>query len=126
MSGMNGTLQEGMAAASRLFSVLDTKPTITDKPGALPLSVSRGHIVFDRISFEYGPDAAGIYGEVSMDIPAGKTAALVGLSGGGKSTVMNLLLRFYDAGSGRILIDDQDIRDVSLHSLRDAMGFVPQ
>ena len=87
--------------------------------------IASGHIVYDRATFYYEAETAGV-DEVSIDIPAGKKAALVGLSGGGKSTLMNLLLRFYDVSSGSIRIDRQDIRDITLHSLRQAMAFVPQ
>jgi subfamily B ATP-binding cassette protein MsbA len=125
MSGMNGTLQEGLAAASRLFNVLDTRPAVVDKPTALSLQLTHGAIRYDHVSFRYGADTAGIH-DISFDVPAGKTAALVGLSGGGKSTLMNLLLRFYDATGGSISIDGQDIAGVTLHSLRDALAFVPQ
>jgi len=79
---------------------------------------------FDQVSFSY-EGGHGVH-QVNLEVPAGKTAALVGLSGGGKSTLMNLLLRFYDVQAGSITIDGQDIRDVTLHSLRNAMAFVPQ
>ncbi|MDE3016103.1 MAG: ABC transporter ATP-binding protein [Pseudomonadota bacterium] len=125
MSGMGGTLQEGLAAASRLFNVLDTPPSVRDKPGARPLVIGKGAVTYDHVTFRYAPDAAGVE-DITLEIPAGKTAALVGLSGGGKSTLMNLLLRFYDVDNGKISIDGQDIRDVTLHSLRQAMAFVPQ
>ena len=125
MSGMNGTLQEGVAAANRLFNVLDTPPTIVDKTGATPLAITRGLIEFEHVTFRYGENTAGVH-DVTLAVPAGKTAALVGLSGGGKSTLMNLLLRFYDVNSGIIRIDNQDIRDVTIHSLRQAMAYVPQ
>jgi len=125
MTGLNTTLQEGLAAASRLFNVLDAEPTIIDKPDATPLRITKGMIEYDHVTFRYGDDGAGLR-EVSFDVPAGKTAALVGLSGGGKSTLMNLLLRFYDVNGGSIRVDGQDIRDVTLHSLRNVMAFVPQ
>jgi len=125
MSGMNGSLQEGLAAASRLFNVLDTPPTITDAPDARPLRVTTGHIAYDTVKFYYGTGMAGVE-SIRLEVPSGKTAALVGLSGGGKSTLMNLLLRFYDVDSGAICIDGQDIRSVTLRSLRAAMAFVPQ
>jgi subfamily B ATP-binding cassette protein MsbA len=125
MAGLNTVLQEGIAAANRLFNVLDTAPAITDKPDVQPLSVRRGDIRFNNVCFRYAPDAP-VVDHVSLEVPAGKTAALVGLSGGGKSTLMNLLLRFYDVQSGSITIDRQDIRDVTLASLREAMAFVPQ
>ena len=127
LTGINGTMQEGLAAATRLFHVIDQPAIIADKPDAQTLRVSGGHIVYDRVNFHYGSETktAGV-NNICLDIPAGKKAALVGLSGGGKSTLMNLLLRFYDVNSGVISIDGQDIRDVTLHSLRDAMAFVPQ
>lgn len=125
MAGLNTTLQEGLAAANRLFAVLDTLPAIADKPGATVLAVTKGDIRFENVSFRYGQDTAGVE-QVSFTVPAGKTAALVGLSGGGKSTLMNLLLRFYEVEQGAITIDGQDIRNVTLASLREAMAFVPQ
>jgi subfamily B ATP-binding cassette protein MsbA len=108
-----------------LFNVLDTLPAIADKPGAMALTVRRGDVRFNNVTFQYGPGAGGVE-QVSLEVPAGKTAALVGLSGGGKSTLMNLLLRFYDPQHGTITIDRQDIREVTLTSLREAMAFVPQ
>jgi subfamily B ATP-binding cassette protein MsbA len=125
VAGLNSTLQEGLAAASRLFSVLDTQATIIDRPGCQPLVISKGHIAFNHVTFHYNDSGIGIH-DVSFEVPAGKTAALVGLSGSGKSTLMNLLLRFYDINSGNIRIDGQDIHESTLHSLRDAMSFVPQ
>jgi len=124
MSGMNAVMQEGLAAANRLFTVLDTPPSIVDKPNAVALRVNGGKVRFDQVSFSY-EGGHGVH-QVNLEVPAGKTAALVGLSGGGKSTLMNLLLRFYDVQAGSITIDGQDIRDVTLHSLRNAMAFVPQ
>jgi len=125
MTGINGVMQEGLAAANRLFNILDQPPAIADKPDAKPLQITSGHISYEYVNFHYGTETAGV-DDISIDIPAGKKAALVGLSGGGKSTLMNLLLRFYDVNSGAIKIDGQDIRDVTLHSLRNAMAFVPQ
>lgn len=125
LAGLNTTLQEGLAAANRLFNVLDIPPAIVDAPQAEPLAVTRGDISFSHVGFQYGPGMAGV-DNVNLDVPAGKTAALVGLSGGGKSTLMNLLLRFYDVQAGSIAIDGQDIRRVTLASLREAMAYVPQ
>jgi subfamily B ATP-binding cassette protein MsbA len=125
ITNVNGSLQEGLAAASRLFAVLDQPPSITDTPDAKPLQITNGHIIYNHVSFHYGSETAGV-NDISLDIPAGKKAALVGLSGGGKSTLMNLLLRFYDVNSGVITIDGQDIRSVTMHSLHNAMAFVPQ
>lgn len=125
MSGAGGTLQEGIAAADRLFNIIDTPPKITDAPDAKPLNIAQGNINFDNVVFHYTPEIIGING-VSLKVPAGKTAALVGVSGGGKSTLMNLLLRFYDTDSGTISIDGQNIKEVTMHSLRENMAFVPQ
>ncbi len=125
MTGFSGVMQEGLASASRLFTVLDSPPTIFDKPDAEPLRIAHGHIVYDQVTFQYAEGVVGL-SNIVLEVPAGKTAALVGLSGSGKSTLINLLLRFYEVSSGSISIDGQNIRDVTLHSLRDAMGFVPQ
>lgn len=125
MSGAGGTLQEGIAAAERLFDVLDTPPKIIDAPGAKPLVIEKGNIIFKNVAFSYESGIIAADG-INIDIPAGKTAALVGLSGGGKSTLMNLLLRFYDVQEGSIFIDGQDIKNVTIRSLREAMAFVPQ
>ena len=125
LTGINATLQDGLAAASRLFTVLDQPPAIADKPDAVALHITNGHIAYNNVTFHYGPEKAGV-NNININIPAGKKAALVGLSGGGKSTLMNLLLRFYDVSSGSISIDGQDIRGVTLHSLRSVMAFVPQ
>ena len=125
LAGLNSTLQEGLSAANRLFSVLDTPAQIADAPGATTLKLDKGEIAFDHVSFAYSEGSAGVH-DVSFRVPAGKTAALVGLSGSGKSTLMNLLLRFYNINSGSIRIDGQDLHDITLHSLRNAMAFVPQ
>jgi ATP-binding cassette, subfamily B, bacterial MsbA len=125
MSGLNTILQEGLAAANRLFTVLDTKPVVVDKPGTQTLAIKQGAIAFRDVGFRYGQTGAGVE-QISFEVPAGKTVALVGHSGSGKSTLANLLLRFYDVGQGSIAIDGQDIRDVTLASLRQAIAFVPQ
>ncbi len=125
MTGVGTMFQEGLAAAHRLYEVMDITPAIQDKPSAKPLQVDKGHIRFENISFGYAQGITAVEG-VTLDVPAGKTVALVGLSGGGKSTLMSLLLRFYDVDQGRITIDGQDIREVTLASLKDAVAFVPQ
>ena len=108
-----------------MFSILDRKPEIEDRPGALPLKVRTGIIRFDNVSFAYEPERA-ILKNVSFEVAAGHTVAIVGPTGAGKSTVSRLLFRFYDVTGGRILIDGQDIRDVTQNSLRAAIGMVPQ
>jgi ATP-binding cassette, subfamily B, bacterial MsbA len=118
---------EGLAAADRLYEMLDEKPSIVDRPGAKPLAITSGSVEFDRVGFSYS-SAAGILAvtDFSLKVPGGKTAALVGRSGAGKSTVINLVARLFDVGAGRILIDGQDVRDVTLSSLRDAIAIVSQ
>jgi subfamily B ATP-binding cassette protein MsbA len=118
---------EGLAAADRMYELFDEKPAIFDRPGARPLAVSQGTIEFDRVGFSYS-SAAGLQAvrEFSLTVPGGKTAALVGKSGAGKTTIINLVPRLFDVASGRILIDGQDVRDVTLASLRDALAIVSQ
>ncbi len=124
LAGMNTQLQEGMAAASRLFSVLDTPTMVVDKPNASELKVGKGALEITNVSFKY-PDESGIE-NVSVTVPDGSSIALVGPSGGGKSTLMNLLLRFYDPQSGTISVDGTDIRDVTQASLRQHIALVSQ
>jgi len=126
VASLNTQLQEGMAAASRFFTVIDQQAEIRDKPDAKPLSLEHGRIVFDHATFHYpGTESAGVT-DLSFAVPAGATVALVGPSGGGKSTVMNLLLRFYEPSAGRILIDNQSITDATIASLRSVTALVSQ
>jgi ATP-binding cassette, subfamily B, heavy metal transporter len=108
-----------------MFSLLERKPEITDSPSARPLQVRTGTIRFENVSFAYEA-ARPILADLSFEVAAGRTVAIVGQSGAGKSTISRLLFRFYDVTGGRILIDDQDIRDVTQTSLRAAIGMVPQ
>jgi subfamily B ATP-binding cassette protein MsbA len=125
LANAGAQIQEGLAGADRLYSVLDQSPAIADVPSAAPLKVARGSVTFDNVSFSYGDGIPALRG-LSFAAPAGKTTALVGPSGAGKSTILNLLLRFYDAVDGKIVIDGQNLRDVSLVSLRRSVAFVGQ
>ncbi|MFZ4125202.1 MAG: ABC transporter ATP-binding protein [Rickettsiales bacterium] len=125
LASLNNQLQEGMAAASRFFEVMDTKNVIQEAPNAPALQIRSGEVKLENASFFYGPGTGGIEA-VSFTIPAGKTVALVGPSGGGKSTIINLLLRYYDTSGGAITIDGQDIRTVTISSLRNSFALVSQ
>ena len=120
---------EGLGAAKRVFTLIDTKPLIVDSRDAKPLRIAAspfgGNVRFESVSFSYHAGAAAL-DKISFDVPAGKKIALVGPSGAGKSTVFNLLLRFYEAEAGRIAIDHQDIRDLTIASLRANMALVTQ
>ncbi len=124
LANLNSNLQEQLASIIRVFNFLDLEPEIQEKPQAKILTVQKGHIHFDHVTFGY--DQCEILKDVQLDIPAGKTVALVGKSGAGKSTLLNLITRFYDIKSGSITIDGNDIRDVTLTSLRHNMALVSQ
>ncbi len=127
LGNLSVKLQEGLAAAERFYAVLDEKPRIVDRPGAKPLIVRNGTIDFEGVSFAYDASrGAQAVRDLTLAIPGGKTVALVGRSGAGKSTVMNLVPRLFDVDRGRILVDGQDVRDVTLDSLRDKIAMVSQ
>jgi ATP-binding cassette, subfamily B, bacterial MsbA len=118
---------EGLAAAERIYELLDEKPAIVEKSGARRLAVKVGGILFEDVCFSYGPAArTPAVRNLSLAVPGGQTVALVGRSGAGKSTIINLVARLFDVSAGRILIDGMDIRDVTLASLRDAVAMVSQ
>ena len=118
--------QRGMTGIERFAEIMDTPVTIGDAPDAVPLQPGPGDIRFENVSFEYPDDHNKVLHNVSLDIRAGERLALVGPSGGGKTTLCNLIPRFYEVTSGRILIDGQDIRHVTLKSLRQDIGIVQQ
>jgi subfamily B ATP-binding cassette protein MsbA len=128
IANLNAQLQEGLAAADRLFALLDTAPGIVDRPGATPLAIAGGAVALRDVSFSYGSDTDAVpaLDRLDLTVPAGATVALVGASGAGKSTVLNLIPRFFDATSGHVTIDGQDVRDVTLASLRAALALVSQ
>jgi ABC-type transport system involved in Fe-S cluster assembly fused permease/ATPase subunit len=118
-------IRQAVIDIEQMFDVLSQHPEIQDKPDAKPLVVAQGGIRFDNVHFAYDP-ARPILKGVSFEVPAGKTVAVVGPSGAGKSTISRLIFRFYEPQSGRILIDGQNIADVTQASLREKVGMVPQ
>ncbi len=125
LSEVHTNVQQGIAAAERVFAVLDTPPSIVDRPGARALPRLRDAIRYESVSFAYALDAPVLH-EVSFSIARGEVIALVGSSGAGKSTTMDLLGRFHDPTAGRVTIDGVDVRDVTLESLRAQLGIVTQ
>jgi ATP-binding cassette, subfamily B, heavy metal transporter len=118
-------IKQAVVDIEKMFGVLAREAEVKDVPGAKPLKVSNGAIRFENVRFAYEPDRPILQG-LSFEVPAGKTVAVVGPSGAGKSTLSRLLYRLYDVGEGRITIDGQNIGDVTQHSLRAAIGMVPQ
>jgi ATP-binding cassette subfamily B protein len=118
-------IKQGMVDMEKMWEMLGIPAEIRDRPGAAELVVRRGEIVFDNVEFGYDARRPILRG-VSFTVPAGRTVAIVGPSGAGKSTISRILFRFYDVNGGRVLIDGQDIREVTQVSLRAAMGMVPQ
>ncbi len=118
-------IKQSLTDLDKMFVLMEKHREVDDVPGALPLQVSSGAVRFEHVNFAYDP-ARPILHDLSFEIPAGKTVAVVGPSGAGKSTLARLLYRFYDVGSGRITIDGQDIRQVTQSSVRQAIGIVPQ
>ncbi|KAF5236742.1 hypothetical protein FANTH_11149 [Fusarium anthophilum] len=118
-------LMSDLVDAERLLYLLQTKPTITDKEGAMELEKVEGHVAFHDVCFSYDPRKPTVQ-DLSLSVEPGQTVALVGETGAGKSSIMKLLLRFYDIDEGSITIDGYDIRDITLSSLRNALGVVPQ
>lgn len=121
---VNITIQEGVSAGERIFALLDASPDIIDRPDAQPLASVEHEIMFDRVTFAYDNDP--ILNGITLRIKVGEAVAIVGESGVGKSTLLDLLPRFYDVTSGRVLIDGKDVRDLTQCSLRGKIGIVTQ
>ena len=118
-------IKQGLIDIETMFALLHEPPEIIDRPGAKPLQVKKGEIRFENVSFAYDPERQ-ILKNISFEVPAGKMVAIVGPSGAGKSTISRILFRFYELSGGRVLIDGQNISDVTQASLRAALGMVPQ
>ncbi len=119
-------MSQANASAQRIFEILDTKNEVEDKPNALALPEIRGDVKFDNVVFRYFKGGDAVLNHVSFDAQAGQTVALLGATGSGKTTIINLIPRFYDVTDGRVLIDGKDVRDVTLESLRANIGIVLQ
>jgi len=124
LTNVYNTVQQGLAGAERVFSVIDTVPEILDRPGAKPLPRILRSIDIDHVTFCY--DETPVLKDIKLEIRAGEVVAFAGMSGGGKTTLVNLIPRFYDVTEGRILIDGRDIRDVTSDSLREQIAIVTQ
>ena len=122
----NYAIQQGLAGAERIFALLDTQPSVRDRPGARRLEAVRKGIRFEDVSFTYGGEGEEVLRRIDLDIPVGHVVALVGMSGGGKSTLADLIPRFYDVTGGRITIDGVDVRDLTIESLRGHIAVVTQ
>jgi subfamily B ATP-binding cassette protein MsbA len=126
LANLQTVFAEGMSAARRLFAALDVEPEIRDAADARPLARAKGDLAFDHVGFAYDVDGPPALKDISLEVRRGETVALVGPSGGGKSTLLNLIPRFYDASAGRVLIDGHDVREVTLDSLRRQIALVTQ
>ena len=125
ISKINNALQQGIAAAERVFEVLDVEADVADKKDAMQLPTLKERIEFEGVGFRYDKDT-DVLKNINLKVKTGEVLALVGSSGGGKSTLVNLIPRFFDVSTGAITIDGIDIRDVTLHSLRNQIGMVTQ
>lgn len=125
LSQVYGNIQKAMAAGDRVFAILDTEPEVVEKADAIVLPEVDGRVRFDHVSFSYDGEKKAL-DDFSLDVPAGRVVAIVGPSGAGKTTIANLLPRFYDATEGAITVDGIDVRDVTFQSLREQIGVVPQ
>ena len=126
LSTLNMSLNQGLSAAYRILPIIDNKNKITDHEGAEEINITKADIRFDNVNFKYNPNEKNVLKDVSLNITGGKMTSLVGHSGSGKSTILNLIPRFYDAQNGDILIDGQSIYKIKIKSLRDKISLVSQ
>ncbi len=124
ISKLNNTVQEGLAAAVRIYAILDTDSDIVERREAVELQRTRHPVVFENVSFKYEDQM--VLRNINLQVKAGEIVALVGMSGGGKTTLVNLVPRFYDVTEGAVLVDGHDVRDVTIASLRSQIGIVTQ
>ena len=125
LGSLSGVIQEGLSVLTRVFDLLDETPRITEREGAVALEIDQGAIRFEAVEFGYSAEASAVT-DINLEAAPGETVALVGPSGSGKTTLINLIPRLYDPRKGRIVIDCQDVADVTLDSLRAAMALVSQ
>jgi ATP-binding cassette subfamily B protein len=123
---VGGALSRAEASAQRIFEVLDAQPDVQDRPGAEPLAAIEGHVIFDDVSFRYAGSDSAVIEHLSFEAKPNQTVAIMGRTGSGKSSIINLIPRFYDVSEGRVLIDGCDVREVTLESLRSQIGIVLQ
>ena len=119
-------MQKGLSGFRRFLDVVETEPEIVDAPDAKPIETIKGHVCYEKVSFHYSDDETLVLSDVSFEIPAGRSIALVGPSGSGKTTICSLLPRFYDVTGGKITVDGRDVRKITLESLRSQIGLVQQ
>lgn len=119
-------MSQAAASAQRVFEILDARSDVSDKPGAIELPAVRGHVRFEKVTFRYFDSGEAVLSQVDFEALPGQTVALLGETGSGKSSIINLIPRFYDASEGRILIDGHDVREVKIESLRSQIGIVLQ
>jgi ATP-binding cassette subfamily B protein len=119
-------LAQASASAERIYEILDAENDVQDKPGAIPLPVTQGRVEFEDVTFRYFESGEPVLKEISFTAEPGQTIALLGATGSGKTTIINLIPRFYDVSAGRVLIDGYDVRDVTIDSLRQDIGIVLQ
>jgi ABC-type multidrug transport system fused ATPase/permease subunit len=121
-----GQAQRAIAGGTRIFELLDAVPEIVEADEPLPMPAGHGHVRFEGVGFAYTPESPPVLTGIDLDVPAGRTIALIGPTGSGKTTLTQLIPRFYEASSGRVLIDGSDVRDLRLDELRHAVGMVSQ